>query len=187
MRTTVFIPLNNLGREVCHFKLRLTCIYYQIQLVNWELTSNSGYQSQYCPQIQSIEEKYDTQITQALAAQSAQARLETALTDKQTAGNTASVGIPIFGILGYLLSGDGKTTEQAEHDAYMAFVIITAVVTELLSSVLFVAANVFGKNVRPTFEQIRQVRLAELEIHQELEALQDLNQHPALAATYPKP
>jgi hypothetical protein len=151
-----------------------------------DCTGNGYYQSQYCPQIQAIKNKYDTQIDQALAAQSAQARLESASADKTAAGTDVSVGIPIFGVVGYLLSSDGKTSQQAEQDAYMGFVIITAIVTELLSSVLFVAANVFGKSIRPTFEQIRQVRLAEIEIHQELKALQDLNQYPALAEAYPK-
>jgi hypothetical protein len=135
-----------------------------------DCTGSGYYQNQYCPQIQAIKDKYDTQIEQALAAQSAQTRLESASTDKAAASTNTSVGIP----------------QQAEQDAYMGFVIITAVVTELLSSVLFVAANVFGKHIHPTFEQIRQVRLAEIEIHQELKALQDLNPYPALGEAYPK-
>ncbi len=139
-----------------------------------DCTGSGYYHSQYCSQIQSVKEQYDTQIAQALAAQSAQARLESASTDKATASTDNSVGIPIFSVLGYLLTDDGKTLEQAEQDAYMAFIIITAIVTELLSSVLFIASNVFGKTVRPTFEQIRQVKLAELEIHEELQALKNI-------------
>ncbi len=150
-----------------------------------DCTGSGYYHSQYCSEIQTVKEQYDSQIAQALAAQSAQVRLEFASTDKATAGTDISVGIPIFGVLGYLLSDNGKTPQQAEQDAYMGFVIITAIVTELLSSVLFIAANVFGKTVRPTFEQIRQVKLAELEIHEELQALKNITS-PQILDAFPK-
>jgi hypothetical protein len=151
-----------------------------------DCTGSTYYHRQYCPQIQNIKEQYATQITQAEAAESAQARLDSALDDKTSASTNASIGIPIFGVIGYLLSDAGKSPEQAEHDAYMAFVIVTAVVTELLSSVLFIAANVFGKHVRPTFEQIRQVKLAELEIEKEFKALKNIGPN-LIEGAYPKP
>lgn len=145
----------------------------------------SYYVRQFCPQIQAVKDKYDPQIKGAQDYQAAVIRLQTARAEKAKAASNVSVGIPIFGLVGTLLHNEGKTQQQAEQDAYMGFVITTAVITELLASVLFIAAFVFGNATRPTFEQIRAVKMAEIQMQQEFAALQQLEGYSS--ASLPKP
>lgn len=135
----------------------------------------------YCAQIESIRVDYQEKIDGAKTAQNALVTMEAASTGKVLAANDVSAGTPIF-------SYSSSFLEVAEQNLLLIFVVITAVITELLASILLGSAYLLNKSVRPSIDLIRQVKIAELEMKRELLALQQMpnaDKLPTNAAGYP--
>jgi hypothetical protein len=129
----------------------------------------------YCTEIESIRVEYQKEIDSAETAQNALAVMGVASDGKKSAANNVSAGTPIFD---YSAKFFGITAQNF----LLIFVVIVAIVTELLASILLGSAYLLNKAVRPSIDLIRQVKIAELEMKRELLALQQIPNADKLAA-----
>lgn len=141
---------------------------------------NNYYTRRYCPEITRTQQEFENQIQGALAYQAIKNRLELAKTDLQGAQPHLTTGIPIFSMVGHLLATADETSEEAEQEVYIAFVMITAIVTEALASLLFLAARLLGREKLPSVEEMYRARMAEIKIINQLVELQAISGTKAL-------
>jgi hypothetical protein len=138
------------------------------------------YTRRYCPEITRTQQEFENQIQGVLAYQAVINRLELAKADMQESQQHISTGIPIFSMVGHLLATSEESSEEAEQEVYTAFVMITAIVTEALASLLFLAARLLGRDKLPSVEEMYRARMAEIQMLNKLIELQSISGNKAL-------
>jgi len=141
---------------------------------------NNYYTRRYCPEITRTQKEFENQIQGVLAYQAVKNRIAIAKADLQGAQQHISTGIPIFSMVGHLLSSSQESSEKVEQDIYTAFVMITAIVTEALASLLFLAARLLGREKLPSVEEMYRARMAEIQMINKLVELQSISVKKAL-------